>query len=385
MTMPKFVSNINKLGEISRDEKNALKRVTSHYIFRSNTYYLDLIDWSDPVDPIRRLIFPDLEELEPWGYLDPSNEQDYTIMPGLQHKYRSTALLLVSKVCGGICRYCFRKRLFLGKQSDILRDLPAALSYIRQHQEITNVLLTGGDPLMLATRKLEQYLEGLFTIPHIRIVRIGTKMLSFNPFRVLEDPSLLDMIRRYSKRDRKVYIVAHFTHPREFTAEAAEAVESLQSAGAVLINQCPMIKGVNDDPDILAQLFQTMASCGIPPYYVFQCRPALGNKPYAVPIERGYEIFEAAKAKVSGLAKRARFVMSHHSGKLEVVGKTEEFMFFKYHRAANEQDSGRFLIMRRNPNAYWLDDYTQLVDDYVLGLILEDSTLFPRSRAYTAN
>jgi len=385
MTMPKFISNIDKLNEISRDEKDALKQVTSRYIFRSNTYYLGLIDWSDPADPIRRLIFPDLEELEPWGSVDPSNEQDYTIMPGLQHKYRSTALLLVSKVCGGICRYCFRKRLFLGKQADILRDFPAALNYIKQHREITNVLLTGGDPLMLATRKLEQYLDALFALSHIKIVRIGTKMLSFNPFRVLEDPSLLDMIRRYTKRDRRVYVVAHFTHPREFTSEAAKAVGLLQGSGAVLINQCPMIKGVNDDPGILAQLFQTMASCGIPPYYVFQCRPALGNKPYAVPIERGYEIFETAKAQVSGLTKRARFVMSHHTGKVELVGKTEQFVFFKYHRAAKEEDSGRFLIMRCNPSAYWLDDYTKLVDDYVLNTILEEQMSLQRSGAYMAN
>jgi len=141
-----------------------------------------------------------------------------------------------------------------------------------------------------------------------------------------------------------------------------------------LINQCPLIRGVNDRPETLAELFQTMAFAGIPPYYVFQCRPAVGNKPYSVPIEEGYEIFEAAKARVSGLAKRARYVMSHHSGKIEVVGKTREFMFFKYHRAAREEDSGRFFIMRRNHRAYWLDDYDQIVDDYILDMMLAKGT-----------
>ncbi|HDG98371.1 MAG TPA: KamA family radical SAM protein [Desulfobacterales bacterium] len=385
MNMPKYISNIDKLTCITEEEKNSLKKVTRQYIFRSNAYYLNLINWSDPSDPIRRLIFPDLEELEPWGYLDPSKEQDYTIMPGLQHKYRSTALLLVSKVCGGICRYCFRKRLFLGRQSDILRNFPAALDYIRAHQEITNVLLTGGDPLMLSTRKLEQYIEGLFTVPHVRVVRIGTKLLSFNPFRVLDDSSLLKMIERYTRRDKKIYFVAHFTHQREFTPQAAKAVQLLQSAGAVLINQCPLIRGVNDNPKDLAELFQTMAFAGVPPYYVFQCRPAVGNKPYAIPIEEGYEIFEAAKAKVSGLAKRARYVMSHHSGKLEIVGKTQEFMFFKYHRAAREEDSGRFLIMKRNPLAYWFDDYKNVIDDYVVQLILGQSTALGKATMYTVN
>ncbi|MBW2022096.1 MAG: KamA family radical SAM protein [Deltaproteobacteria bacterium] len=374
MANAKYVSNIDKLNCISEEEKTLLRRVTDRYIFRSNDYYLGLIDWSDPHDPIRRLIFPSLEELEPWGYLDPSDEGKYTILPGLQHKYRSTALLLASKVCGGICRYCFRKRLFLSRQSDILRDFQAALEYIKSHPEITNVLLTGGDPLMLSTPKLEHYIEGLFSVPHVRTVRIGTKLLSFNPFRVLDDPSLPEMISRFTRSDRKVYVVAHFTHPREFTSQAARAVEMLQSAGAILINQCPLIRGVNDRPETLAELFQTMAFAGIPPYYVFQCRPAVGNKPYSVPIEEGYEIFEAAKARVSGLAKRARYVMSHHSGKIEVVGKTREFMFFKYHRAAREEDSGRFFIMRRNHRAYWLDDYDQIVDDYILDMMLAKGT-----------
>ncbi len=380
MVKPKFISNINKLPYLSEHEKRSLDEVTRHFVFRANTYYLDLINWKDPSDPIRKLIVPNVSELEPWGYLDPSYEHSYTVIPGVQHKYPSTALLLVSKVCGGICRYCFRKRLFLGRQSDILRDFPAALDYIRNHSEITNVLLTGGDPLMLPTRKLDNYLEGLFMVPHVRVVRIGTKMLSFNPYRVIEDPSLVEAIKRHTQKDKKIYVVVHFTHPKEFTVEAARAVAMLQSAGAILINQCPLICGVNDTPDDLADLFQTMASAGVPPYYVFQCRPAVGNKPYAVPIEEGYEIFEAAKARVSGLAKRARYVMSHHTGKVEIVGRTGEFVFFKYHRAANEEDSGRFFIARRNPTAYWLDDYDQIVDDYVLDLFL---TQYSRSQGAT--
>jgi lysine 2,3-aminomutase len=361
-----YISNINKLDALPQQEKIPLRQVTDQYIFRSNSYYLSLIDWSNPSDPIRRLIFPNLQELDPWGSLDPSKEEQYTVLPGLQHKYRSTALLLVSQACGGICRYCFRKRLFLGRQSDILRDLPAAIEYIASHHEITNVLLTGGDPLLLSTAKLERYIEKLFAVDHIRMVRIGTKLLSFNPYRILDDPSLPQMIERYSRMDRKIYVVTHFSHVREFTPQAARAVTLLQSAGAVLINQCPLIRGVNDRPDDLAELFRTLAFAGVPPYYVFQCRPAMGNKPYAVPIEEGYEIFENAKAAVSGLAKRARFVMSHFTGKLEIVGKTEGCMFFKYHRAASEEDSGRFLVMKRNPEGYWFDDFENLPDDHAL-------------------
>ncbi len=358
----KYISNINKIEWLSRLEKTSLQRVTRQYTFRFNTYYMGLIDWANPTDPIRRLIFPNLEELDTWGYIDPSNEEQYTVLPGLQHKYPSTVLLLVSQVCGGICRYCFRKRLFLSKQSDILRDFPAALDYIKSHREITNVLLTGGDPLMLSNAKLERMIKGLLAVDHVRAVRIGTKLLSFNPYRVLDEPSLLRMIERYSQMDRKIYLVTHFTHVREFTPQAAKAVALLQFAGALLINQCPLIRGVNDRPKDLAELFRKLAFAGVPPYYVFQCRPAVGNRPYAVPVEEGYEIFEKAKAMVSGLAKRARFVMSHSTGKLEIVGKTEEAMLFKYHRAAREEDSGRFLMMRRDANAYWLDDFKEVPD-----------------------
>lgn len=361
-----YITNIDRLDGLSALEKASLKRVTQEYVFRSNSYYVNLINWADPYDPIRRLIIPDPKELEDWGHIDPSLEDQYTVLPGLQHKYNSTALLLVSKVCGGICRYCFRKRLFLRTQSDILHNFPGALDYIKSHKEITNVLLTGGDPLMLSTPKLERFVKALFAVDHVKIVRIGTKLLSFNPYRILNDPSLLEMIERFSRMGRKIYVVTHFSHVREFTPQAEEAVSLLQSAGAVLINQCPLIRDVNDRAEPLADLFHTLAFAGVPPYYVFQCRPAVGNKPYAVPIEEGYEAFERAKAMVSGLAKRARFVMSHATGKLEVVGKTEKLMFFKYHRAARDEDSGRFLITRRNPHAYWFDDYEDVLDEYSL-------------------
>ncbi len=362
----RYISNIEKIAGLSLREKIFLKRVTEQFIFRSNDYYLSLINWDDPHDPIRRLIVPDLHELDEWGKVDPSNEQEYTIIPGLQHKYNSTALLLVSKVCGGVCRYCFRKRIFLRKQEDILRDFPAALEYIKVHKEITNILLTGGDPLMLSTPKLERYINELFKIDHIKIIRIGTKMLSFNPFRVLNDDSLPKMIKKHVGTERKVYVVTHFSHSNELTDQATNAISRLLEVGAILINQTPLIRGVNDNPETLAELFRRLSFLGVPPYYVFQCRPAIGNRPYAVPIEEGYEIFEKAKAMVSGLAKRARYVMSHATGKLEIVGRTGDMTFFKYHRAARDADSGRFLVMPSNPSAYWLDDYSEPLDEYPL-------------------
>jgi lysine 2,3-aminomutase len=362
--MMQYFTSLDELARLSPAEKKALAAVTDKFAFRANDYYLSLIDWSDPADPIRRLIVPSLDELDEGGKLDPSDEQSYTILPGLEHKYNSTALLLVSNVCEGICRYCFRKRVFIEPQKDIVRDFTAAFDYIAAHTEITNVLLTGGDPLALSTHKLEAIISRLRQIDHVQVIRIGSRMPVFNPYRILDDPALTEMIEKYSLPDRKIYVMTHFAHPRELTEAALEGVMKLQKAGAILTNQCPLIRGVNDKPDVLAELMRKTAFAGIVPYYIFQCRPALGNAAYSVPIEEGYQIVEAAKARVTGLAKRLRFVMSHSTGKIEIIGADEQNVFFKYHRAAEDSDSGRILICQSNPSACWLDDYEELQDQF---------------------
>jgi len=357
----KYVTKIEQLEQLIRQQRGELKKVTDEFPFRSNDYYLSLIDWDDPDDPIRTIIIPHIQELDEWGQLDPSNEKTYTIMPGLEHKYNSTALLLVSNVCDGICRYCFRKRVFRDPQSEYLRDLPAALQYIKQHHEITNVLLTGGDPLVLTTSKLENIIRQLREVEHVQIIRIGTKVPVFNPYRVIDDPALLEMIEKYSTEWKKIYVITHFVHSRELTDLAVRGISLLQKAGAIVANQTPLIRGLNDNPEILAELLGKLSFIGAAPYYIFQCRPALGNRAYTVPIERGYEIVKQAKSQVSGLAKRVRFVMSHSSGKIEIVGKTKDFVYLKYHRAAKDEDSGRFLVFASNPNACWLNDYDEPV------------------------
>ena len=359
----KYLTKIEQLEQLSEQERVELKKVTDRFAFRCNDYYLSLIDWDDPDDPIKKIIIPHLQELEEWGRLDPSNEKTYTIMPGLEHKYNSTAVFLVSNVCDGICRFCFRKRVFIEPQSDYLLDLPAALQYVKQHREVTNVLLTGGDPLVLTTSKLENIVRQIREIEHVRIIRIGTKVPAFNPYRIIDDPALLEMIETYSTGRKKIYVMTHFVHPRELTDVAVKGVRLLQKAGAMLANQTPLIRGLNDDPEVMAALLRQLSLIGAPPYYIFQCRPAVGNKAYTVPIEQGYEIVEQAKSRVSGLAKRARYAMSHSSGKIEVVGKTKDSVYFRYHRAAKDEDSGRFLGFKSNPDACWLDDYEQAVED----------------------
>lgn len=362
--IPRYVRDISEVRRLSREEREDLSEVVKRHTFYSNEYYLGLIDWNDPDDPIRKIIIPTRGEIGNVGSLDPSNEKSFTMARGLEHKYGPTALLLVSRACGGVCRFCFRKRLFMPDNKDAIPDLTQALKYIREHEEINNVLLSGGDPLVLPTRYLEKILEELDSIPHVRFIRIGTKMVVYNPFRILEDPSLIDVVRRFSKQRRKLYIITDVNHPRELTKYAIRAINTLQEAGAVFSNQTPMLRGVNDDKETLKKLFNKLAAIGVPPYYVFQCRPTSGNRPFIVPVEEGYRIFESAKAEVSGLAKRSRFIMSHATGKIEITAMTDEHIIFKYHNAAHEENDSRVMVFIRNPEAEWLEDYTELVGSY---------------------
>jgi KamA family protein len=359
MTKPKYVTRIDQIPQLSEQEKQRLRPVGKKFVFRSNEYYQSLINWEDPNDPIRRLIIPLEEELDEWGRLDASYEELYTKVPGLEHKYRDTALLLVNDVCGAYCRFCFRKRLFMDDNDEVVKDVTHGVEYIESHPEISNVLLTGGDPLIMSTSKLRPIIARLREIPHVKIIRIGTKMPAFNPHRILGDPSLWEMIEEYSTEKGRIYIMAHFNHPNELTSVARQGLDTLHRHGATIINQTPMIRGVNNRVETLQKLFNELAAMGVPPYYVFQCRPTEGNGSYSLPIEEAYQIFAEAQNRVSGLAKRARFCMSHVTGKIEVAGLTEKQVVFRYHRAADTKKTGQTMIFNRNPEAQWFDDYEE--------------------------
>ncbi|MFQ5472950.1 MAG: KamA family radical SAM protein [Dehalococcoidia bacterium] len=357
---PRYLNQLEAVPELERKERRRLRRVSERYAFRSNDYYQSLIDWEDPADPIRRIVMPDPSELVSWGVLDASDEASFTVVPGLEHKYADTALLLVNHFCGGYCRFCFRKRLFMDGNDEVVRDLTEGLAYIRRRPGISNIVLSGGDPLILPTRKLERILTALGKIPNVRIIRIGTKMPAFNPYRVLDDPALLDSIRRHSRGERRIYIMAHFNHPRELSAAAIRCMSLLQRAGAITVNQTPILCGVNDDPAVLAQLFAVLTEIGVPPYYVFQCRPTEGNRPYVIPVEESYRIFESAQRRCCGLARWARMVMSHESGKIQVIGIQDDLTHFRFHRATKQEEEGRVMSFPSNPDAYWFDDYSML-------------------------
>lgn len=151
--------------------------------------------------------------------------------------------------------------------------------------------------------------------------------------------------------------MAHYNHPREMTEVSMHAIGQLHRAGVVVVHQTPVLNGVNSDPEVFTQLFRKLSFAGVSPYYVFQCRPSLGNRLFQTPVERSYEIIQQAWKACSGLAKRARFVMSHATGKIEVVGKTAHHVVMRYHQAADSANIGKMLVYRSNPMARWFDDY----------------------------
>lgn len=354
---PRYINKLEQVGALSEEERRQLEPVSQKFAFRTNDYYQSLINWDDPDDPIRRIVMPDLQELDDFGEMDASDEMSYTVLKGLEHKYADTALLLVNNVCGAYCRFCFRKRLFTDGNDEVTNDITDAVAYIRRHTEINNVLLSGGDPLIMSTGKLRQIIKQLREIDHVRIIRIGTKMTAFDPYRIINDPSLLEMLSEYSLPDKKIFVMAHFNHPRELTEPALEGLQLLQKAGAITVNQTPLIRGVNDKPEVIAELFGRLSYNGVVPYYLFLCRPTLGNEPFVVPVERGLEIFEEARRRLAGIAKQARLCMSHRTGKIEVVGKMENKIVFRYHRAPNPLDCGRVMTFDSDSTAGWLDDY----------------------------
>jgi lysine 2,3-aminomutase len=356
------VEQLKNYVKLTQEEEEKLPVVLQKFQMAITPYYAKLMDPNDPQDPIKKLVVPSVDELKEEGYYDTSGEEDNIKVNGLQHKYKNTVLLLPTPVCTSYCRYCFRKRFTTGKlaKKETIVDWENAIPYLQEHKEVDNVLITGGDPLILSNEKLDEILGNLRLIDHIKIIRIGTKFPAFNPFRLM-DEGFLELIRKYSLPDKKIYIVAHFDHPRELTKEAIDAIDKVIKAGAHVINQAVFHKGINDNPDTLRELFKKLADSGIAPYYLFQLRPVKGSLQYRIPIKQGLEIFEESKKGLSGLARRVRYAMSHYTGKIEIFGKVvvngEEKLILKYHSCRDENMVGKILMVPLKENCYWLEDF----------------------------
>jgi len=351
------VKQLKKYVDLAPDEAKMLEKIIKVHPMRINPYYMSLIDWNDPDDPIRKMAVPSIEELSIEGMYDTSGETENTVVHGMQHKYSETALILATNQCAMYCRHCFRKRLVGLPNEEILARFEDTAAYVAEHKEINNVLISGGDPLLLESKIIERFLEVLDRIKHVRFVRIGSRVPVTLPAR-LSDPKLLALLRKYSKSDKRLHIVTHFNHPREITTQSIGAVNNLLEAGVQVSNQTVLLRGVNDSPVTIATLMNRLVDVGVAPYYLFQCRPVRRVKhQFQVPLCEGTRIIEKAKASCNGLSKRFKYIMSHVTGKLEILGIMDDEIYFKYHEAKDRKNLGVMFKCHADEDAGWLDDF----------------------------
>lgn len=350
------IEQLKQFVDLSLKEEKKLKQIIKRHPMRVTPYYMSLIDWADPDDPIRKMAIPSLEELNLQGSYDTSGEAENTKMSGLQYKYKETALILATNKCAMYCRHCFRKRLVGLQTTEIIRRFEDAADYIKQYKHINNVLISGGDPLVLNNEVIEKILSIITAMPQIKFIRFGSRAPVTFPSR-FEDDQLLEILSRYSQPDRRIYVVTQFNHPREITKKSIRAVDNLIKSGVILNNQTVLLKGVNDNSLILADLLNKLVSIGVNPYYVFQCRPVKRVKHnFQLQLCKGIEIVENAKKLCNGHSKRFRYIMSHRTGKIEILGIFNDEIYFKYHQAKNRKNLGRIFKKPINDNISWLDD-----------------------------
>lgn len=345
---------------IDRADIEALDKVIKHYPMSVTEYYLGLIKKHDYTDPIYKMCIASLNESATGGNTDTSGEKSNTVSEGIQHKYDNTVLLLSTNVCAMYCRHCFRKRMVGQTENEVLGFVDGAVEYIKAHPEVDNVLITGGDALMNSNKVIEKYLRLLCDIPHIKYIRFGSRTPVVFPSRILEDDELIKILAEYGSR-KTIYIVTQFNHPAEITPQSIAACETFRKNGIPVLNQTVLLADINDNSATLIDLFNNLVAHGITPYYLFQCRPVKGVKGYfAIPLLKAVDIVDATRAGLSGPAKRFRFSMSHITGKIEIIGKTNKNrLLLKQHQAKNNDDLNNLLTVAVNKEDTWLQDEFQ--------------------------
>ncbi|MEM6822579.1 MAG: KamA family radical SAM protein [Verrucomicrobiota bacterium] len=261
--------------------------------------FFNLIDVDDPSCPIRRQIIPRIEEsvINPGEMSDPCGEDGSMPVPGLVHRYPDRVLFLVTDRCASYCRYCTRSRVVSGAgEQELETDFEEAFRYLEEHDEVRDVLLSGGDPLLLSDKKLERILKRLHAIPHIEFIRIGSRIPIFMPQRIT--PEFCAMIRKY----HPVWMSIHTNHPRELTSEVKEGLGRLVDAGIPLGNQAVLLKGVNNDAATLKELFHKLVMCRVRPYYLYQCDLIHGSEHLRTSIREGLEIMDQLRGHTTGYA-----------------------------------------------------------------------------------
>lgn len=295
----KSVDDIIKVLNPSEKIIEGIKASSKYFKISITPYYTSLIDIKDAYCPIKAQAIPSSKEGEfvESDMEDPLEEDRDSPVPGVTHRYPDRVLLLVTDVCSMYCRHCTRRRLVGQTDNDFSSAVfQNAIDYIANHKEIRDVIVSGGDPLMMGDTKVEQVMKALRSIPHIEIIRIGTRMPVVLPMRIT--PNLIKMLRKY----HPIYIATHFNHAKEITPESAKACTMLADGGFPIENQTVLMREVNDCPHVIKELNQKLLTIRVRPYYIYQCDLSRGISHFRTSLGRGIQIIEALRGHTSGLA-----------------------------------------------------------------------------------
>jgi KamA family protein len=418
------IASTPQWARMSPGMQEAIRTVGRVLPFRTNRYLMDeLIDWDRvPADPIFQLTFPQREMLEPGDYgrvrelLDADAPQEmlhreiHAIraslnphpagqatdnvpqvggepLPGAQHKYPQTLLFFPSQgqTCHAYCTFCFRWPQFVGDDHGRFRsnDADLLMAYLASHREITDLLFTGGDPMVMRTEVFRRYVEPILRNPdldHVQTIRIGTKSPAYWPQRFTSDADADDLLRLFEaivESGRTLSVMGHFSHPVELEpAVAQQAIRQIRGTGANIRMQSPVIRHVNDDPQVWASLWQTGVRLGCVPYYMFVERDTGARRHFEMPLERCWQIYQAAYSQVSGLARTVRGPsMSAWPGKVHVLGVAEvggeQAFILQYLQCRRPELVRRPFFARFDPAATWFDQLEPLTE--------RDAEMFPQS------
>lgn len=399
------LETLPQLQVLSNGDRLAMKAVAQVLPFRTNSYIIEnLIDWDNiPEDPMFRLTFPQPEMLAPQSLSKiiwllennypkaqiqeiashirstlnphPAGQVEYNIptlnnqpVPGIQHKYPETVLIFptAGQTCHAYCTFCFRWSQFVGDDNFkfATRESGTFQAYLQNHKEVTDVLITGGDPMVMQARHLALYIEPLLSegFEHIQTIRIGTKAVAHYPNRFVEDDDMLRLFEKVIEKGKHLAIMAHYDHWREMEPEIAQqAIKRIRGTGASIRTQAPLLRTINDNAEVWRRMWTSQVRLGCIPYYMFVERDTGASRYFEIPLVRAWEIYRDAIQKVSGLARTARGpVMSANPGKIVIDGVAdvygEKVFVLSFLQGRNADWCRRPFFAKFDENATWLSD-----------------------------
>jgi len=293
------LEELKKYVKLSAEEEEGIKKSLEKFRMAITPYYLSLIDWNDPYDPIRRQAVPGVEEMHTAkaDLLDPLHEDEDSPVPGLTHRYPDRVLFLITDMCSMYCRHCTRRRFAGQNDSSTPEDnITKGIEYIANTPQIRDVVLSGGDALLISDEKLESIIKRLRAIPHVEIIRLGTRTPVVLPQRITDN--LVNMLKKY----HPIWVNTHFNHSNEITEESAEACRKLADNGFPLGNQSVLLRGVNDCVHVMKKLVHDLVRMRVRPYYIYQCDLSIGLEHFRTPVSKGIQIIEGLRGHTTGFA-----------------------------------------------------------------------------------